>query len=60
MDKSYDYYFTPISDTPFSLGVAIPSDYGSGATKINITESINELNVSDYFAGENWKVNKEW
>lgn len=62
-DEKYDYYFAPLELTPFTLGLAIPSTYGQ--TFIKVGNEIKEnkdkqLNISEWFVGENWKVHPDW
>lgn len=61
--ESYDYYYAPLSSTPFSLGLAIPNGYGNTWIKVNDEVRRNlhmGINISDFFVGENWKVHPEW
>lgn len=61
--ENYDYYYAPLLNTPFSLGLAIPSGYGN--TWIKVVNEVernlkNGINMSDFFLGENWKIHPEW
>lgn len=54
-----DFYFAPIPHTPFSLGIALPHDYGNTWIKVGDEIQRNnytKINISDFFVGENWKV----
>lgn len=58
-----DYYFTPIYDTPFSIGFAIPDLYGNYS--IDVGDEIelhkfSETNISTFFNGTNWKIHPQW
>uniref|UniRef100_A0A336MH80 CSON014735 protein n=1 Tax=Culicoides sonorensis TaxID=179676 RepID=A0A336MH80_CULSO len=58
-----DYYYAPLPNTPFSLAIALPSDYGSTWIKVGDEVKKNQhmgLNVSDFFVGENWKIHPGW
>ncbi|XP_055595759.1 voltage-dependent calcium channel subunit alpha-2/delta-3 [Uranotaenia lowii] len=58
-----DYYFAPLNTTPFSLGLALPHDYGNTWIKVGDEIKRNQhmgQNISDFFVGENWKVHPEW
>lgn len=58
-----DYYFAPLPNTPFSLGLVLPSEYGNTWIKVGDEIRRNQhmgLNISEYFVGENWKVHPEW
>lgn len=62
-EEKYDYYFAPLSSTPFTLGLAIPSVYGQTLIEVGdeIERNINEeKNMSSLFIGQNWKVHPEW
>lgn len=62
-EEQYDYFFTPLKYTPFTLGLAIPSTYGRTYIKVNdeIHDNINKgVNISEWFVGENWKINPDW
>lgn len=61
--QNYDYYYTPLPETPFSLGFAIPSQYGRTFIKPGdeVRKTLNMgIKLSDYFVGENWKLHPEW
>lgn len=58
-----DYYYGPIENTPFSMGFALPSEYGQ--TWIKVGEEVKKnlhmnINISSYFQGENWKIHPDW
>uniref|UniRef100_A0A1B0CC93 Voltage-dependent calcium channel alpha-2/delta subunit conserved region domain-containing protein n=1 Tax=Lutzomyia longipalpis TaxID=7200 RepID=A0A1B0CC93_LUTLO len=58
-----DYYFAPLANTPFSLGLALPHDYGNTWIKVGDEIKRNQhmgINISDFFVGENWKVHPDW
>ncbi|KAL0134742.1 hypothetical protein PUN28_001483 [Cardiocondyla obscurior] len=57
-----DYFYAPLPGTPFSLAVAI-SNYGT--TRIKVGDEIRKnqnmnVNVSDYFMGDNWRIHPSW
>lgn len=62
INKTYKYYFNPIPHTIFSLGIARPDQYGTGFSKINVSESdeIDETNIIEYFTEQDWKVHPDW
>ncbi|XP_053958042.1 voltage-dependent calcium channel subunit alpha-2/delta-3 [Anastrepha ludens] len=62
-EEKQDYFFAPLPNTPFSLGIVLPSEYGK--TWIKVGEEVlknkhMKVNISDYFVGENWKVHPGW
>lgn len=62
-EEQQDYYFAPLPNTPFSLGIVLPTEYGK--TWIKVGEEVlrnkhMKVNISDFFVGENWKVHPDW
>lgn len=57
------YYYGPIDNTPFSMGFALPSEYGQTWIKVGDEVQKNlhmKVNISDYFKGQNWKIHPDW
>ncbi|XP_011699951.1 PREDICTED: voltage-dependent calcium channel subunit alpha-2/delta-3-like, partial [Wasmannia auropunctata] len=57
-----DYFYAPLPGTPFSLAVVIPN---YGTTWIKVGDEIRRIqnmnvNVSDYFVGDHWRVHPSW
>uniref|UniRef100_A0A1I8NVI1 Uncharacterized protein n=1 Tax=Stomoxys calcitrans TaxID=35570 RepID=A0A1I8NVI1_STOCA len=62
-DQQQDYFFAPLPNTPFSLGIVLPSTYGKTWIKVGdeVLKNIHmKVNISDFFAGDNWKVHPDW
>ena len=62
-EEKQDYFFAPLPNTPFSLGIVLPTEYGK--TWIKVGEEVRKnihmnVNISDFFVGENWKVHPDW
>lgn len=58
-----DYFFAPLPNTPFTLGIVMPSAYGK--TWIKVSDEVDrnkhmKINISDFFIGENWKIHPDW
>ncbi|KAK2575605.1 hypothetical protein KPH14_011311 [Odynerus spinipes] len=61
--RKYDY--TGISKTPFTVVVSLPQHDHSGSYRVHATEEIHRSHVrgkdvTDYFAGTNWRVHPDW
>ncbi|XP_029165893.1 voltage-dependent calcium channel subunit alpha-2/delta-3 isoform X2 [Nylanderia fulva] len=57
-----NYFYAPLPGTPFSLAVAIPN-YGTTWIKVGDEIRRNQnmnINVSDYFVGDRWRVHSSW
>ncbi|XP_050524029.1 voltage-dependent calcium channel subunit alpha-2/delta-3 isoform X2 [Daktulosphaira vitifoliae] len=58
--RKYKYFYHPIKDTPFSLGIALPDSYGMyevlGEEEIKLTQ----FNITEFFKGKHWKVHPDW
>ncbi|XP_037825426.1 voltage-dependent calcium channel subunit alpha-2/delta-3 [Lucilia sericata] len=62
-EEKQDYFFAPLPNTPFSLGIVLPSEYGKTWIKVGeeVLKNIHmKINISDFFVGENWKVHPDW
>ncbi|XP_057657497.1 voltage-dependent calcium channel subunit alpha-2/delta-3 [Diorhabda carinulata] len=58
----YDYYFSPIEKTPFTLGIALPHGYGMYSLDVGDQIMRNKHtgeNLTSFFTGK-WKVNRKW
>ncbi|XP_025988589.1 voltage-dependent calcium channel subunit alpha-2/delta-3 isoform X3 [Solenopsis invicta] len=61
--RKYDY--VGITDTPFTIVVSLPEHDHTGNYRVHATEEIHRShakgkNVTDYFAGNNWRVHPNW
>ncbi|EFN86530.1 Voltage-dependent calcium channel subunit alpha-2/delta-4 [Harpegnathos saltator] len=57
-----DYFYAPLPGTPFGLAVAIPH-YGTTWIKVGDEIRRNQhmnVNVSDFFKGDHWRVHPSW
>ncbi|XP_032665097.1 voltage-dependent calcium channel subunit alpha-2/delta-3 isoform X2 [Odontomachus brunneus] len=57
-----DYFYAPLPGTPFGLAVAIPH-YGTTWIKVGDEIRRNQhmnVNVSDFFEGDHWRVHPSW
>ncbi|KAH8273978.1 hypothetical protein KR044_006824 [Drosophila immigrans] len=62
-EEKQDYFFAPLPNTPFTLGIVMPSDYGKTWIKVGDEVDKNKhmkVNISEFFIGENWKVHPDW
>ncbi|XP_067001120.2 voltage-dependent calcium channel subunit alpha-2/delta-3 isoform X2 [Anabrus simplex] len=60
--ETRDYYFAPLKNTPFSIGIALPQNYGY--TWLRVSDEIKKSqmrgrSISDFFEGK-WKVHPRW
>ncbi|RZC35512.1 Cache 1 and/or VGCC alpha2 domain containing protein [Asbolus verrucosus] len=61
--EKYDYYYSPVKDTPFSLAFAVPDGYGHYS--LNVGDEIMEnrhtgAKIIDFFEGFKWKIHPKW
>ncbi|XP_076637215.1 ca[2+] channel Muscle-specific alpha2/delta subunit isoform X1 [Colletes latitarsis] len=57
-----DYFYAPLPGTPFGLAVAIPN-YGTTWIKVGDEIRRNQnmnIDISDFFLGNNWRVHPGW
>ncbi|XP_054277448.1 voltage-dependent calcium channel subunit alpha-2/delta-3-like isoform X1 [Macrosteles quadrilineatus] len=54
------YFYHPIDDTPFSLGLALPDGYGMYEVLAEEEIKLSQINVTEYFKGNNWRVHPDW
>ncbi|XP_044742062.1 voltage-dependent calcium channel subunit alpha-2/delta-3 [Chrysoperla carnea] len=71
-EQSMDYYFAPLHNTPFSIGLAIPNNYGDMWIKVgdelkknlhmgqDITKFFNTNLNNNTNVNINWRVHPEW
>lgn len=62
VEASYDYYYTRLENTPFTIGIAIPHGYGNYTLDVGDEISKNQhtgLNLTSFFNGK-WKIHPKW
>ncbi|XP_023032149.1 voltage-dependent calcium channel subunit alpha-2/delta-3 [Drosophila willistoni] len=62
-EEKQDYFLAPLPKTPFTLGIAMPSEYGKTWIKVAdiVTKQMhNKVDIRDFFLGDNWKIHPEW
>ncbi|KAL7294695.1 hypothetical protein TKK_0011996 [Trichogramma kaykai] len=58
--ESRDYFYAKLPLTPFGIAVVLPQ-YGRYYIKVNKKiEKYRNINISDYFVGDDWGVHPEW
>merc|ERR1719342_1636817 len=59
--REQDYFYYNISNTPFTLGIALPSKYGKykvqGGLELN---QKGRIDVNELFPDERWKLHPDW
>nr|CAD7461514.1 unnamed protein product [Timema tahoe] len=61
--EKHNYYYAPLTGTPFTMGIALPEGYGDFTIKVVDTIKTFQqkgINIADYFNGNNWKIHPEW
>ncbi|KAH1023063.1 hypothetical protein HUJ04_012343 [Dendroctonus ponderosae] len=61
-EETYDYYFSDLPETPFSLAIAIPSRYGNYSLDVGDEIQKNRHtgeNLTSFFRGK-WKIHPKW
>ncbi|KAG8330702.1 Voltage-dependent calcium channel subunit alpha-2/delta-4 [Homalodisca vitripennis] len=58
--RRHKYFYHPIDDTPFSLGLALPDGYGMYEVLAEQEIKLSHINVTEYFKGNNWRVHPDW
>ncbi|XP_050314847.1 voltage-dependent calcium channel subunit alpha-2/delta-3 [Anthonomus grandis grandis] len=61
-EETYDYYYTALTNTPFSLALAIPNLYGNYSLDVGDQIQKNRHtgeNLTSFFKGK-WRVHPKW
>ncbi|XP_066247388.1 voltage-dependent calcium channel subunit alpha-2/delta-3 isoform X3 [Euwallacea similis] len=61
-EETYDYYYTHLDKSPFSLAIAIPNRYGNYSLDVGDEIQKNRHtgeNLTSFFKGK-WKVHPKW
>lgn len=59
----YDYYYAPITNTPFSIALALPQGYGKYSLRVEDEIQKNKhtnTNIASFFEGANWRIHPDW
>ena len=59
------YFWTPIQNTPFTLVVTYPEQYGQYRVQLKPNDEIKRLtnngyDVTQFFIGSRWKIHPDW
>ncbi|XP_049874664.1 voltage-dependent calcium channel subunit alpha-2/delta-3 isoform X1 [Pectinophora gossypiella] len=54
------YFYSPVDGTPFSLAAVLPDGYGMYELQAEQEVKHSNINVTEYFKGDNWKVHPDW
>ena len=58
--RTQDYFYHPLVNTPFSLGIVLPRDYGRFRVNGKIEVSLAEYNSKSSFNSLSLNLNKCW
>ncbi|XP_014246185.1 voltage-dependent calcium channel subunit alpha-2/delta-4 isoform X2 [Cimex lectularius] len=58
--RRHKYFYHPIEGTPFTLGLALPDGYGLYEVLAEQEIKLSQINVTEYFKGNNWRVHPDW
>ncbi|KAJ8923671.1 hypothetical protein NQ315_010251, partial [Exocentrus adspersus] len=62
-EEYFDYYYTPLEGTPFTIGIAIPNKYGNFSLEVGDEIQRNRHtgeNLTELFSGSKWKIHPKW
>jgi hypothetical protein len=59
------YHWTDIKDTPFTLVITIPDQYGQHRLQARSEQEIHRANAKganmlNFFSGSTWKIHPDW
>jgi hypothetical protein len=59
------YYWVGIEETPFTLVISLPEEYGKFSIQPRSDDDIHReivkgTNMHSFFNGSNWKVHPDW
>ena len=60
--RTLDYFYHPLVNTPFTLGIALPQEYGKWRVdgRINVQNAGRGRNLSELLEGDDWRVHPDW
>lgn len=59
------YFWTGIPDTPYTLVIAYPENYGANRIQVRTEDEIHRIhakgsNILTFFNGSKWKIHPDW
>ncbi|XP_063239113.1 voltage-dependent calcium channel subunit alpha-2/delta-4 [Bacillus rossius redtenbacheri] len=61
--ENKDYFYAPLTGTPFTMGIALPQGYGYFKIGVgDVLQTIRQqgIPVTTFFSGSNWKIHPDW
>lgn len=58
--RTLDYFYHPLVNTPFTLGIALPQEYGKWRVEGRIDVANSKVNLSSVLEGADWRIHPDW